>query len=70
MYKKWFSENKKKELHENKCLKNTNLGLVKMTKSIQDLRLEFHKEIEALMRTRAEMKMKLKSPSNSTRKLI
>lgn len=40
-----------------------------MTKSIQDLRLEFNKEREALTRTEGEMKMKLWSPINSTRKL-
>lgn len=40
-----------------------------MTKTIQDLRTEFIEEMEALKRTQAEMKMELKTPMNSTRKL-
>lgn len=40
--------------------KTTNIRLMEMTKTIQDLRVEFNKEIEALKNT--HMKMELKTP--------
>lgn len=41
--------------------KNTNIQLNELMKKLQDLKTEFSKEIEILMRIQAEMKMGLKN---------
>lgn len=39
-----------------------------MTKTIQDLKVDFNKDIEILKKTQAEIKMELKKLNKSTRK--
>lgn len=54
--KKQFEEIREKPFKENKCLNNAseNRNVRLMLKIIQDLKREFNKEIETLMRTEAE----------------
>lgn len=56
--------NKHKE-YGNKCLSDvkerTNVWLADLVKMIQDLEIEFSKEMEIMMGTQVEMKMELKS---------
>lgn len=63
---------KTKSLRRTKCLRNaqetTYTKPMKMTVTIQDLRMEFNNEIETLKRTQSEMKMQLKKYSNYTKK--
>lgn len=52
---------KKKSKYLNHTQENTNISLMKMTKTIQDLTTEFNEEIKALQGTQDKTKMKLKN---------
>lgn len=63
-----FKEDKKKQINEikqNKLLsdaqENTNIKLMEIAKTTQDLRKEFNQETETLNRTQVEMKKELEN---------
>lgn len=52
----------KENNHSNDAQENTQMRLMEVMKTIQDLRMELNKETGALNKTQAEMQVKFKNP--------